>query len=52
MPAAFPLGIHQIPSGKELFGLTPRVTFGELSASASHKIIPIGKAYTFKQIHH
>jgi len=29
--------IRQALSGKELFGLQPRVTFGELLASASHK---------------
>ena len=29
--------IRQIQSGKELFGLTPRVTFGELLTSANYK---------------
>ncbi|HEX2996290.1 MAG TPA: 1-acyl-sn-glycerol-3-phosphate acyltransferase [Anaerolineales bacterium] len=33
--------IRQIASGKELFGLTPRVTFGEVLSSTDHKrIVP------------
>jgi hypothetical protein len=31
--------IRQILSGKELFGLTPRVTFGEVLSSANHQNI-------------
>ena len=31
--------IRQILSGKELFGLTPRVTFGEVLSSANHQLM-------------
>jgi hypothetical protein len=32
-------GVRQVLSGKELFGLKPRVTFGEVLSSANHKHI-------------